>query len=265
MELRSATVATEDAVTDSKKKKIRESKNRKKYWKKADITDVEEFLEEKRFDERVGGDVSLRADDEIYLLDKSTDEVSEKAFQKKRSDILKQPLKCTEGLRQRSKVPVPLKIVKGKPEDAKKSQLQLKREQQVSQKRVEQSKKEVTKRNLDRIAQASKVHCRTLNSETTIYDLWDAPKEAKRSKKTATGNHIDVLEEPPDANQLTDDQLAYYSKVTRTSRPKIPALRYKKPSLLPAVEVAKPGASYKPTFEVSVENHVLSASTFIRA
>lgn len=253
MELRSAVLPTNEGLSDpnTTKKKIRESKNRKKYWKKADITDVEEFLEEKRFDERVGGDVSLRADNEIYLLDKSTDETSEKVFQKKRSDILKEPLKCTEVLRQRSKVAVPLKTVQGRPDDARKSRLQLKREQEIIKKRLEQSASTVQKRSRAKEVQSSKVHCRTLNSKTDIYDMWHAPNGAEELKKTATGNHIDVLEEPADAAVLTDDQLAYYSKVTRTSRPKIPALRFKKPSLLPAVEVAKPGASYKPTFEVS--------------
>lgn len=70
-------------------------------------------------------------------------------------------------------------------------------------------------------------------------------------EKTESGGHIDVLEKPEDAETLSKDQLAYYARVTRGSRPKVPALRYKKPSKLPAVEVAKPGASYKPTFEVN--------------
>lgn len=69
-------------------------------------------------------------------------------------------------------------------------------------------------------------------------------------EKTESGSHIDVLETPEAAETLTKDQLAYYARMTRGSRPKVPALRYKKPSKLPAVEVAKPGASYKPRFEV---------------
>lgn len=85
--------ATEDD-TAGKKKKIRESKNRKKYWKKADITEVDEFLEGQRFNERIGGDVSLKEDDHLFLLDRSTGEEGEKKFQKKRSDILKVSMQC---------------------------------------------------------------------------------------------------------------------------------------------------------------------------
>lgn len=80
--------ATEDGAT-GRKKKVRESKNRKKYWKKADITEVDEYLEDQRFNERVGGDVSNKEDTQLFLLDKSTDEAGERRFQKKRSEILK--------------------------------------------------------------------------------------------------------------------------------------------------------------------------------
>ncbi|XP_003737326.1 ribosome biogenesis protein NOP53 [Galendromus occidentalis] len=249
MELRSDSVATAKEPAEPRKKKIRESKNRKKYWKKADIEDVEAFLEEKRFDERVGGDVSLRSDVEIYMLDKSADAIAERKFQKKRSDILKEPLKCTEVLRQRSKVPVPLRTCRGKPEDAKKSRVHLERERKTIQKRVEQSEKTLNERKSVRDERASRNNCRTLNSETQIYDIWHAPGSTRELEGTAARHRVDVLQEPADADFLADDQLAYFARVTRASRPKVPSLRYRKPSVLPAVEVAEPGASYKPTFE----------------
>lgn len=70
-------------------------------------------------------------------------------------------------------------------------------------------------------------------------------------QNTEADCHVDVVEAPEDATYLSKDQQTYYAPSTRPSRPKVPALRYKKPSKLPAVEVAKPGASYRPTFEVN--------------
>lgn len=84
-----ATESPAEEGISGKKKKIRESKNRKKYWKKADVTEVDEFLENQRFNERIGGDVSFKEDDQLFMVDRSTDEAGEKRFQKKRSDILK--------------------------------------------------------------------------------------------------------------------------------------------------------------------------------
>lgn len=45
---------------DSKKKKIRVSRNKKKSWRKhTDIKEIEDFLENKRFEERVGYELEL--------------------------------------------------------------------------------------------------------------------------------------------------------------------------------------------------------------
>ncbi|OQR78159.1 glioma tumor suppressor candidate region 2 protein-like [Tropilaelaps mercedesae] len=243
-----AEIPAEDG-TLRKKKKIRESKNRKRYWKKADVTDVDEFLEGQRFNERVGGDVSLKEDEQLFMLDRTCDEAGEKQFQKKRSDILKEPLKCHAILDERSKVPIPYTKSRVKSTDERKSTIHLAKERAVLAQRVDQSKKTVEKRRIMKEETAKKTKCRTLNSQTEIFDLWNGQETKAKVEKTESGCHIDLLEKPEDAEVLSKDQLAYYARMTRSSRPKVPALRYKKPSKLPAVEVAKPGASYKPTFE----------------
>ncbi|XP_022653239.1 ribosome biogenesis protein NOP53-like [Varroa destructor] len=238
--------ATEDGAT-GRKKKVRESKNRKKYWKKADITEVDEYLEDQRFNERVGGDVSNKEDTQLFLLDKSTDEAGERRFQKKRSEILKEPLRCHSILDQRSKVPVPYTKSRVKMADERKSAIHLAKERAIIAQRVDQSKKGAAKRRQEREQEEKKTKCRTLNSQTEIFDLWGSQKE--KTENTEADCHVDVVEAPEDATYLSKDQQTYYAPSTRPSRPKVPALRYKKPSKLPAVEVAKPGASYRPTFE----------------
>ena len=43
-----------EMATEALKKKRKMSKNRKRAWKKTDVDDVEEFLDEKRFNQRIG-------------------------------------------------------------------------------------------------------------------------------------------------------------------------------------------------------------------
>ena len=75
------------------------SKKGKKGWRKnVDIEKVEEYLEDKRLEERLGGAFVERADDDLFTIDKDaekSDEVPKRKWRKNRQD---KPLKCFQHL-----------------------------------------------------------------------------------------------------------------------------------------------------------------------
>ncbi|KAK2193285.1 hypothetical protein NP493_16g10004 [Ridgeia piscesae] len=67
------TTAIEKPPASRKRKRV--SKNRKKAWAKhSDITDVEDFLEEKRMQERTGGLAVEKANEQLFFIDKQVTE-----------------------------------------------------------------------------------------------------------------------------------------------------------------------------------------------
>ena len=82
----------------------RASKKNKKSWRKnVDMTQVNEFLEEKRFEERTGGSLENKPDEALFTLDTNVDVAA--SSRKKRREA--KPLKCfalLEGLPGKSKL-----------------------------------------------------------------------------------------------------------------------------------------------------------------
>lgn len=62
------------------------SKKSKRSWRKnIDITEVEDALEEERFNERIGGGVDKKKDEELFMFDnEGVDKESEEKVEKKR-------------------------------------------------------------------------------------------------------------------------------------------------------------------------------------
>ncbi|KAK7485015.1 hypothetical protein BaRGS_00023793 [Batillaria attramentaria] len=58
----------------SRKRKL--GKNKKKSWRAVDITETEEFLEDQRFQLRTTGLVAEKADDQLFLVDKTKEEAN---------------------------------------------------------------------------------------------------------------------------------------------------------------------------------------------
>ncbi|OTF82892.1 hypothetical protein BLA29_011032, partial [Euroglyphus maynei] len=63
--------------SSSNGKKVKKvSKNRKKSWRKhTDISEYEEFLDDKRFEERIGHSIGDAKNDELFLIEKTGDDV----------------------------------------------------------------------------------------------------------------------------------------------------------------------------------------------
>lgn len=71
-------------TSNGNKKRITSSKSKKKGWKKTDIGDVEEFLEEERIDERRGGKASEKPDDALFFVDAKVSEEQKLTRKQKR-------------------------------------------------------------------------------------------------------------------------------------------------------------------------------------
>lgn len=61
--------------------------------------------------------------------------------------------------------------------DERKSAIHLAKERAIIAQRVDQSKKSAAKRRQEREQEEKKTKCRTLNSQTEIFDLWGSQKE----------------------------------------------------------------------------------------
>lgn len=86
------TVTMEETNMNPPKKTHASKKNKKSWRKNTDIADIEEFLDEKRFDERVGGSFEDRPDSALFVVDKS------KGVKKKANKKEPKPLKCFANL-----------------------------------------------------------------------------------------------------------------------------------------------------------------------
>ena len=164
----------------------RASKKNKKSWRKnVDMTDVNEYLEEKRFEERVGGSVKEKPDEALFTLDTNVEAQLSETNRKRRED---KPLKCfslLNGLPGAAN-PVPLRNHTLTPEQrenpiVKNMKLRKIKEGKIQKKhldRVNNRKKHLEKR------EASKAETKTRRRTTFDFDLWaDKDSEEKLPDK----------------------------------------------------------------------------------
>lgn len=91
-------------------KKKRVSKKLKVSWRKhVNIDDVEDFLEEKRSEEKLGPPLATVSNSELFILDtKLTKPIDILSPRQRRANRLSKPLKCFSALEPDSKVPDPI-------------------------------------------------------------------------------------------------------------------------------------------------------------
>ena len=88
-------------TTDAPKRKKNASRKNKKSWRKnVDIDDVEEFLEEERLEERLGGKFADRKDEQLFVVDgAAASEVPAASGRiERRRARAARPLKCFQSL-----------------------------------------------------------------------------------------------------------------------------------------------------------------------
>lgn len=186
------------------------SKNRKKAWiKHSDVNDVEEFLEDQRFDERMGGPVSSKPDEELFFIDKlpaltKTATANAACKQQRRN----RKLTCFRNLEQSSKVKPPIQPRRVRDPDARKPP----------------EVREIQRRRLaKRLAQGAVDRLRSV---------------ARRAKEVTSRFDQTAFSDPWDND----------NEESSSSGPRVPEHRHQKPSLLPAVEPPHPGTSYNPSY-----------------
>ena len=85
-----------------KRKKGASKKNKKSWRKNTDIDDVNEFLDDQRLEERLGGPFDEKKDDELFVVDKGHEDESpapaltRRAARKKAA--AEKPLRCNQVL-----------------------------------------------------------------------------------------------------------------------------------------------------------------------
>jgi len=190
------------------KRKVKVSKNRKKSWNKfCDVKEVEDYLEEKRFDERIGGRISEKPDEELFFVQK---EIEKPAKTKK----ISRPLRCFQSIGAFSCVPPPVNV-------------EVNRYPKRIQSSIYRNEKKKDKKLLNQ--KPKQKHAEILqwgNSKLEFKDLWEDEK----------------IEEDSDIREL----VTFRDEYTKKRTPKVPSHRYQKPTLLPAVELPHPGSSYNP-------------------
>merc|ERR1719347_1235296 len=86
-----------------KRRKGASKKNKKSWRKNTDIDDVDEFLEDQRLEQRLGGNFDQREDEELFVVDKGVKDgqapvkpISRRAARKKAAAA--KPLRCFSSL-----------------------------------------------------------------------------------------------------------------------------------------------------------------------
>uniref|UniRef100_A0AAY5EYP6 Ribosome biogenesis protein NOP53 n=1 Tax=Electrophorus electricus TaxID=8005 RepID=A0AAY5EYP6_ELEEL len=196
--------------------KKRVNKNKKKNWNKySDIQDVEEFLEDVRLQERAtGGLLSDKSDDGLFFVDVGEQKVRPDpgAVEKKGKGL--KPLRIDLILQPDSQVPPPKDILAYQQPNARKLRLMAQKAEKLAAMGVLPRRERLLQR---RRIPGSEKPVANNDPARAFYDLW-RPDQG-----------CDVFSDPP----------------PRWQRPEKLNV---KPSLLPAVEVAAPGASYNPDF-----------------
>ena len=164
------------------------SKKNKKSWRKnVDMTEVNEYLEEKRFEERVGGSVTDKPNEALFTLDTNVEAELSETKRKRRED---KPLKCfalLNGLPGAAN-PVPLRNHTLTPEQrenpiVKDVRLRKIKEGKIQKKHLERVKDR--KKHLEK-KEAAKAEAKTRRRTTFDFDLWgdeDGKKEETKDDK----------------------------------------------------------------------------------
>lgn len=219
-------------------------KHLKKNWKKhSDIADVEDYLEDKRLEERTGGVAAEKKDDQLFFLDSAPPSVPDAAKQSKplgKKRKIDEPLRCYANLRPDPRVPVANTAQKG--EKGKKRQVLAAKRRQADPllvKRLRAGQKQHA------INERKKAATKLADDEGApiTRDLWESEDEGKNS------------------NDDDDDIMAFHNEITKVTRIAVPNSREamkRKASQFPAVPVPHGGASYNPDL-VQYLSHVGAA------
>ncbi|XP_076837053.1 ribosome biogenesis protein NOP53 [Brachyhypopomus gauderio] len=207
--------------------KKRVNKNKKKNWNKySDIQDVEDFLDDVRLQERAtGGLLSEKPDDSLFFVDTGEQAVPQTATVAPKPKRSKQ-LRIDLILQPDSSVAPPKDVLAYQQPNAKKLRRIAQKAEKLAAMGVLPRRERLLRRRAAAGAPPTTRDGQKLSANKDqargFYDLWSPGK--------------------------ADTADPYYLEQTKKKLVKRPEKLNVKPSLLPAVEVAAPGASYNPEF-----------------
>jgi len=220
------------------------SKKGKKGWRKnVDIQKVEEYLDDKRLEERLGGSFADRPDEALFTIDKETTEKVEQPPKKWRKNRENKPLKCYQHLEIKGGVSDPHKFRnRRKTSEERRNPQLVEKEKTLIQNGVVKAKTKLQKkhRELEKLKKASTELERTTRRRTEFdFDLWtDMDNEKIQANKEIAGN--EWLDMNTKIHTLNN---------TGNLQRKAPEDLLENPSDLKAVEVPHAGSSYNPSLK----------------
>ncbi|XP_078000652.1 ribosome biogenesis protein NOP53-like [Glandiceps talaboti] len=214
------------AETTNLKRRTHGSKNKKKGWRKTDIKDVEEHLEDERLQLRTGGVVAEKTDEQLFFVEKDIEEKSVEPRRKKRirTGTYFKHLELDPNIKPAPKPP------------PKKPRKKSKRVLEILEKEKDGIYTRSKRRKLDHAAalKKKKEDEKQFLNENKMYDIW-AKDDLLVAKEVNKETNVEANE--------------HYLKVTKKVRKKLPTGYGVKPSARPAVEPPLPGVSYNPTYD----------------
>lgn len=225
------------------------SKKNKKSWRKnVDMQQVNQFLDEQRFEERVGGSFADRPDEKLFSIE--TEAKEEIETKKNRKEI--KPLRCFANLKglPGAKDPKPLRNYTLPPEERENPIVKAMKLQKIKSGKVQKKFKD---KKADREAhlklkEAGKAEAATRRRTEFDFDLWDnetpvgGPKAAMKDKDRVKAEGIKDWVRPEGLVHNAIGQANYVPKYSK-------ARNFSTGTSVPAVEVPDPGASYNPNLD----------------
>ncbi|CAF0957356.1 unnamed protein product [Didymodactylos carnosus] len=221
-------------------------RNKKKYWKKIPVDDIEDYLEDVRIQEITGGIRSEQPDQFLYHIDTERPLGSDLIPQStvipsstKRRALDLSNLNSYKLLKPHSNVAPPSKDSYQMKNPASKKTKRLVENLKLSNERKMRTKKyrQAQKQRLEASEEQALAKAEAIATDdphvTTQYDIWEAKDLKKETTKALVGENM--------AN--------FIDQVTKTYDWKVPEHHTKKPSAIPAVNLPEPGASYNPSYD----------------
>ncbi|XP_047474257.1 caldesmon-like [Penaeus chinensis] len=253
-------------VTEGEGKKKKYNKNKKKAWrKKADISEIEAILDDVRREERFGGPLDEREDEDLMFLDTGDYETGSglhtdkkdaavelqfeldttpgssakkrvETFKPSKKPVNKEPIKAFKFINglQGAKVPIKPRMKAGVVTAAMQEKAKRIAEDPKTAKKY-QKKVEDIRGGLTRKHRVKVTNFKSKNKK----DIWE---EADDTVKECYDKGLD--------EDYLDNIATYYKAQTKKGQKvAVPSHRLKKPSAHPAVPLPVAGMSYHPTFE----------------
>lgn len=226
----------------SKKKKQKLVKHKRKNWKKTDISEVEQGIDELRQEQLAGGVVAEKKDSDLFYINKTKlnikvdEDQIEPALKKQRKLTLKEKmenLNCYKSLK-----PDPMSAPVHHVNPKKQPDIDSKRQKKLEKIKMRKSKLILKRRNIktvdDIISDSLKMRTKAV----------DKPLECqlKTNFEKDLWNSSELPEELNDTNE-------YYYRKKGLIPPKRPDNKLYKESKIPKVEIPHPGTSYNPDYD----------------